>query len=90
MKVSFILTNSKRESSPIKAVVSYNGNKYAFSTGVSVKPSSFNKKNRRVKASPEAASINDRLEVFEAALKNAVIYFRGISKRQLKSSSRTR
>lgn len=76
MKVSFILTNSKRESSPIKAVVSFNGEKYTVSTGVSVKPSSFNKKNRRVKASPEAAAINNRLEVFEAALKNAVIYFK--------------
>ena len=76
MNVSFVLYNAKREVSPVRAVVSYAGKRFAIPAGVSVRVEMFSRKKQRCKACPEASAVNNRLDAVEAAMKNAVVYFK--------------
>ncbi len=72
-KVSFVLINSKREVSAIRAKVVYNGVQYTYNPHVSIDVHLFNK--GRCRASQEAGSINNKLDAVEAAIMNTIIYF---------------
>ncbi len=74
MKVSFTLDNPRRENSTIRASITFNGKRYTYPTGESVKTTLFKK--QRCKASPEAAAINNKIEAVEAAIKSAILYFK--------------
>jgi integrase len=77
MKVSFVLDNPKREVSTVRGVMSNAGKRFRYSTGVSLPVKLFTK-NQRCKIHkdfPEANAMNARLEVVEAAMKNAMLYF---------------
>ena len=74
MEVCFSLDNPKREISTIRGYISYSGQRYDFPTGESVKVKMF--RNQRCKASPEAPAINNKLIAVEAAMKNAILYYK--------------
>ena len=74
LEVSFSLDNPKREVSTIRAFIRYGGKRYAYPTGESVKVVNF--RNGKCKGCPEAGAINNKLVAVEAAIKNAILYFK--------------
>ena len=71
MQAYFTLDNPKREKSTIRGNISYQGKKYKYPTGESIKVSMF--KNQRCKACPEAGAINNKIMAVKAAME--VRYF---------------
>lgn len=72
--VTFYLEHVKQEISSIRATISYAGVKYTFATGVSVETDKF--VNQRCKAGKDAAAVNNRLMAVQAAMVNAVLFFK--------------
>jgi hypothetical protein len=70
MKVCFTLDNPKRETSTIRGNIHAGGKRFTYPTGASAKTALFkNQRCKNHKSFPEAAAV-------EAAMKNAMIYFK--------------
>ncbi|MBD9177625.1 MAG: hypothetical protein EGP82_00335 [Odoribacter splanchnicus] len=74
MQAYFTLDNPKREKSTIRGNINYQGKKYKYSTGESIKVSMF--KNQRCKACPEAGAINNKIMAVKAAMESTILFFK--------------
>lgn len=77
--ITFILTNKARDRSPIALLVSFKGQKYKKSTGVSCLVRMWNQNKKRIKvttSNPEANEDNDTLDKWEIAAKETLSEFK--------------
>lgn len=72
--MTFVLDHASREYSAVKAYIRYAGKKYSYSVGVSVETTRF--VGQRYKAGKDAAAVNNRLMAVQAAMVNAILFFK--------------
>ncbi len=79
MKVSFVLVHSKREVSPVRAVIRYSGEAFSYKTGESVVVEFWSKSNQRcIKSAKykEGSAINMKIEHIDSAIKSTILFFK--------------
>lgn len=74
MKVSFICVHRTRETSPVRAKVSYKGNVFFYNTGVSVRPGDF-RAGKCAGRSEEVRVANFKLEQVASAMTSALLFY---------------
>jgi hypothetical protein len=78
MTVKFFIRSKDKQKSPIRAIVSFFGKQYYYAVGVSVQTAFWNAKKNRCRNDrdyPDAAYVNQRLDLWDAVLKAAAREF---------------